>query len=67
MNTSAMSPGLWIALGAGAFLVVFLVAFIVVQRQPLERRARFAKLLGHVFLIVVAGSMILGMVAQAFR
>lgn len=67
MNVSMISSGTLIAGAAVAVLVVALIAFVAVARLPLERRVRFARFLGHAFLVVVVVATVLGMVAQYFR
>lgn len=64
MNAAAWSPGTVVAVIA-AVIVVALVAFgIAMTRMPFERRARFARFLGHAFLVLIGVATIAGMVAQ---
>jgi hypothetical protein len=55
------------ALIGGGLLLLALGAFFAVSRLPLERRIRFARFLGHAFLVVVAGTIVLGLIANSFR
>jgi hypothetical protein len=61
------SSGVLVLLAVGVVVIVLAGCLVAMQRLSLERRARFARVLGHAFLVVVAAAMILGMVAQAFR
>jgi hypothetical protein len=67
MTAPSIPSFLIMALIGGGLLLLALGAFFAVSRLPLERRIRFARFLGHAFLVVVAGTIVLGLIANSFR
>lgn len=67
MNGPVISPVLLVALAAGVTVIALAACFIVMQRLSLDRRARFARFLGKAFVVLIAGSVMLGMIVQFIR
>lgn len=66
--SGAAEPSIAVVAGiAVAVALAAILCFVAVARLPLRKRVRFARVLGNVFLVVVAAAMILGVVAQYFR
>jgi len=67
MNAAAWPAGLVAAVIAGVLLAALIGCGIAMTRLPFERRARFARFLGHAFLVLIALATIAGLVAQFIR
>lgn len=67
MKASDIPVGLVIAAILAALGVALVVCLILMTRLSIERRVRFAKFLGHAFLVLIAASMLFAAIQQYGR